>query len=161
MANAVALFDYEGNTIRTVTVGGEPWFVAADIAKALGYASAKDFVRGVDEEDKGRHNLPTPSGDQSVTIISEGGLYTALVKSRTERTRPFRRWVTHEVLPSFRGSGSLIAATDFTFPFDGIKRDGPNGEYWSARELFGDATEKGGGRPREDYLLLRFAEGRT
>lgn len=63
--------------------------------------------------------------------------------------------------PSFRGNGSLIAATDFTFPFDGIKRDGPNGEYWSARELFGDATEKGGGRPREDYLLLRFAEGRA
>lgn len=108
LKNQLIPFSYEGNTIRTLSVDDGPWFVAADIAKALGYASAKDFVRGVDEEDKGRHNLPTPSGDQSVTIISEGGLYTALVKSRTERTRPFRRWVTHEVLPAIRRHGGYL-----------------------------------------------------
>jgi anti-repressor protein len=106
--NRLIPFDYEGNTVRALSVDGEPWFVAADVAKTLGYASAKDFVRGVDEEDKGRHNLPTPSGSQSVTIISEGGLYTAIVKSRTERARPFRRWVTHEVLPAIRRHGGYL-----------------------------------------------------
>ena len=62
MANAVALFDYEGNTIRTVTVGGEPWFVAADIAKALGYRMASDMIRTLDDDEKGTQTVRTPGG---------------------------------------------------------------------------------------------------
>ena len=102
-------FDYEGTSVRVVTGSdGEPHFVAADVAGALGFASAKDFVRGLDAEDRGRHIVPTPSGDQEMTIISEGGLYTARVRSRSERVKPFRRWVTHEVLPSIRRHGGYL-----------------------------------------------------
>ncbi|MDO5068564.1 MAG: phage antirepressor KilAC domain-containing protein [Propionibacteriaceae bacterium] len=103
--NEMIPFTYEDTSVRVLDVEGEPWFVAADIAASLRYASAKDFVRGLDDEDKGRHIVPTPSGDQEMTVISEGGLYTALVRSRTERAKPFRRWVTHEVLPQIRRTG--------------------------------------------------------
>lgn len=102
-------FTYEGTAVRTIIgSNGGPWFVASDVATVLGYASAKDFTRGIDEEDRGRHIVPTPSGDQEMTIISEGGLYTALVRSRADRVRPFRRWVTHEVLPSIRRRGGYL-----------------------------------------------------
>ena len=102
-------FDYEGTSVRVVTGDdGEPRFVAADVAAILGYRMASDFTRSVDEEDKGTHIVRTPSGDQEMTIISEGGLYTALVRSRSERVKPFRRWVTHEVLPSIRRRGGYL-----------------------------------------------------
>lgn len=109
MSAALTLFAYRAQQVRVVTIKGEPWFVASDIADALEYASAKDFARGVDDEDKGRHIVPTPSGDQEMTIISEGGLYTALVRARTDRAKPFRRWVTHEVLPQIRRTGAYSA----------------------------------------------------
>lgn len=98
------------NTEVRIHVGedGEPWFIAADVANILGYASAKDFTRGLDDEDKGRHIVPTPSGSQEMTTLSEVGLYTALVRSRAERVKPFRRWVTHEVLPSIRKRGGYL-----------------------------------------------------
>lgn len=103
-------FDYEGTSVRTIIGSdGEPWFVASDVATVLGYASAKDFTRGVDEEDRGRQIVPTPSGHQEMTIISEPGLYTALVRSRAERVQPFRRWVTGEVLPQIRKTGGYGA----------------------------------------------------
>lgn len=102
MNSNITPFSYEGREVRVLDRNGEPWFVLADIAASLRYASAKDFVRGLDDEDKGKHIVPTPSRDQEMTVISEGGLYTALVRSRTERAKPFRRWVTHEVLPQIR-----------------------------------------------------------
>lgn len=102
-------FAFDGSDVRVVTdEAGEPWFVASDVAKALDYSSAKDFVRGLDDEDRGRRIVPTPSGDQEMTIISEPGLYTALVRSRAERVQPFRRWVTHEVLPAIRRRGGYL-----------------------------------------------------
>ena len=99
-------FIFDAQPIRVIERSGDPWFVAADCAHALEYASAKDFVRGLDPEDRDRHIVPTPSGDQEMTIVSEGGLYTALVRARTERAKPFRRWVTHEVLPAIRRTGT-------------------------------------------------------
>lgn len=101
-------FTFDAQPIRVIERSGDPWFVAADCAHALEYASAKDFVRGLDPEDRDRHIVPTPSGDQEMTIISEGGLYTALVRARTERAKPFRRWVTHEVLPTIRQRGGYL-----------------------------------------------------
>lgn len=107
MSSQLIPFTYEGSSVRVIQGGdGEPWFVAADVARALGYSSAKDFVRGIEDEDKGGQIVPTPSGDQEMTVISEPGLYGALVRSRAERVKPFRRWVTHEVLPSIRRHGA-------------------------------------------------------
>lgn len=104
--STVIPFDYSGQQVRTVLVDDAPWFVAADIARILEYRDASALVRGVEAEDRGTHNLRTPSGDQEMTVISEPGLYVVLVRARALRARPFQRWVTHDVLPKIRRTGS-------------------------------------------------------
>lgn len=99
-------FRYEdSHEVRTVNLAGEPWFVAADIASTLGYSATAALTRTLDEDEKGVHNLHTPGGDQSVTIISEAGLYSAILRSRVAGARQFKRWITHEVIPAVRKTG--------------------------------------------------------
>jgi Prophage antirepressor len=99
-------FEFDETMVRTVDVDGQPWFVARDIATILGHASAKDAVRGLDDDQKGRHVVPTLGGSQEQTIISESGLYSVILRSRVPQAKPFRRWVTDEVLPSIRRTGT-------------------------------------------------------
>lgn len=106
-------FHYGDETVRTHTdADGQVWFVATDIARILGYKDASHALRGLEEDEKGLHNVETLGGEQTLTIVSEAGLYTLLVRARVEAAKPFRRWVTHEVLPSIRrtGSYSLLGA---------------------------------------------------
>lgn len=104
----IELFKFNNNEVRVVTQDGEPWFVASDIAKALEYRDASNLVRGLDDDEKGTHNVSTLGGDQALSTINEAGLYAVLLKSRTERTKQFRRWVTHEVLPAIRKHGGYL-----------------------------------------------------
>lgn len=99
---------FHGQAVRVITdeSTGQPWFVAADVAKILGYREAFDLTRGLDDDEKGPQIVRTPGGDQQMTAITEAGLYAAIVRSRVERAREFRRWVTHEVLPTIRRTGS-------------------------------------------------------
>lgn len=100
-------FHYGDETVRTHTdADGQVWFVATDIARILGYKDASHALRGLEEDEKGLHNVETLGGEQTLTIVSEAGLYTLLVRARVEAAKPFRRWVTHEVLPSIRKTGS-------------------------------------------------------
>lgn len=103
-------FAFDSHAVRVVYAGADPWFVAADIAAALDYAEAKDLTRQLDEDEKGRQIVPTPGGDQEVSIISESGLYTAILRSRKPEAKRFRKWVTAEVLPSLRRTGSYGVA---------------------------------------------------
>ena len=102
-----AVFQFHSIEVRTVDRDGQIWFVASDIAKALNYADAVHLTRVLDEDEKGLHNVETLGGGQQVTIISESGLYHALLKSRKPQARPFRKWVTAEVLPAIRRSGNF------------------------------------------------------
>ena len=95
-------FTYQDSPVRTVVVDGEPRFVASDIAKILGVRAASGITRMVDEENKGFHKVETPGGSQNVVILDESGLYTALIRSNHPKAKPFRKWVTTEVLPSIR-----------------------------------------------------------
>lgn len=102
-------FTYEGSSVRLVTDdNGEPWFVASDIAKILGYREAYDMTRRLDADEKGPRSVRTPGGTQEMTTINEAGLYAAILGSKVEGARPFKRWVTHEVLPSIRRHGGYI-----------------------------------------------------
>lgn len=121
MANAalcatapVVPFSFRTTEIRTVVVDNEVWFVASDVAKALNYAEAKDMTRVLDDDEKGRHNMPTPSGDQDMIVINESGVYHAVIKSRKPEAKPFRKWVTAEVLPAIRKTGSYIPDAPIT-----------------------------------------------
>lgn len=97
----------EFGEIRTIQKNGEPWFVGKDVATALGYEKPTDAVRKrVDEEDKGVSKMETPSGPQEMTVINESGLYCLIFSSKLEKAKSFKRWVTAEVLPSIRKTGS-------------------------------------------------------
>ena len=97
----------EFGRVRTTVVDGEPWFVGKDIALALGYINTKDALsRHVDADDKGGSRITTPSGEQEMTIINESGLYSLVLSSKLPTAKKFKRWVTSEVLPAIRKTGS-------------------------------------------------------
>lgn len=98
-----------GHEVRSLMVDGEPWFVAADVAKALGYREAYDLTRRIDLDDKGPRSVRTPGGDQQMICINEAGLYVAILGSQVEGAREFKRWITHEVLPAIRREGYYVA----------------------------------------------------
>ncbi|MBU2806334.1 BRO-N domain-containing protein [Acidithiobacillus ferrooxidans] len=104
-AAAPVVFQFHSTEVRTVDRDGQVWFVAGDVAQALGYRDALNMARWLDEDEKGTQIVSTLGGDQTVTIISESGLYHALLKSQKLEAKPFRRWVTQEVLPAIRQQG--------------------------------------------------------
>lgn len=100
-------FKFEDHDITVLTdESGEPWFVAGEIADVLGYSEASAMTRGLDEDEKGLQVVQTPGGRQKVIVISESGLYSAILKSEREEAGPFQKWVRAEVLPSIRKTGS-------------------------------------------------------
>ena len=105
--NDLRIFEHDSfGKIRTVDIDGNPWFVGKDVAAALGYANTKDALsRHVDLEDKRGSQITTPSGEQTMTIINESGLYSLVMSSKLPTARVFKRWVTSEVLPSIRKTG--------------------------------------------------------
>ena len=105
---APATFQFDVLPVRVIERNGEAWFVATDIANALGYRDAANMIRLLDGDEKGTHEVSTPGGPQSVTTITESGLYHAIFKSRSEVAARFRRWVTGEVLPTIRKTGAYV-----------------------------------------------------
>lgn len=103
--NALLAYQFEENPVRVVMIAGEPWFVANDLAKALGYREARDMTRNLDDDEKGLHIVQTLGGMQEVSVVSESGMYAAIFKSRREEAQRFRKWVTSEVLPELRRTG--------------------------------------------------------
>lgn len=106
--SALDLFSYDGHDVRVLVEDGEPWWVASDVARILGYRMASDMTRRLDDEDRGTRSVRTPSGDQEMTVISEPGLYVAVLGSQVPGARAFKRWVTHDVLPSIRRTGGYV-----------------------------------------------------
>lgn len=97
----------EFGQVRTLTIEEEPWFVGKDVAVALGYGNPRDALRKhIEDEDKGVSQIATPSGEQTMTIINESGLYALIFGSKLESAKRFKHWVTHEVLPAIRKTGT-------------------------------------------------------
>lgn len=98
----------EFGEIRAVEIDGDPWFVGKDVAQALGYAKERNAIAAhVEDEDK--KDAPIQGdrgGKQSMTVINESGLYALLFGSKLESAKRFKRWVTSEVLPAIRKTGS-------------------------------------------------------
>lgn len=106
--NELQIFNSEEfGDIRTVTIENEPWFVGKDVATALGYSNPQKAVRDhISEEDRGVNETFTPSGRQNLAIINESGLYALIFGSKLESAKRFKHWVTSEVLPAIRKTGS-------------------------------------------------------
>lgn len=108
-------FGFHGQSVRVLTDdNGDPWFVAADVAAILGYRMASDMTRRLDDDDRGTRSVRTPSGDQDMTVITEPGLYTAVLGSQVTGARTFKRWITTEVLPSIRKTGQYGVVSHLT-----------------------------------------------
>lgn len=107
-------FKFGENPVRTITKSvDEIWFVGKDVAIALGHTNPERAIRKfVDDEDKGVTVLVTPGGQQEVTIINEPGVYSLVFASQTENAKQFKRWVTHDVLPSIRKKGYFSLMPD-------------------------------------------------
>lgn len=107
-------FEFGENPVRTITKSvDEIWFVGKDVAIALGHTNPKRALRKfVDDEDKGVTALVTPGGQQEVMIINEPGVYSLVFASQTENAKQFKRWVTHDVLPSIRKKGYFSLMPD-------------------------------------------------
>ncbi|MGF2082047.1 MULTISPECIES: phage antirepressor KilAC domain-containing protein [Enterococcus] len=100
------IFNFEKNEVRTFLVNDEPYFFGKDVASALGYSNTPKAIRDhVDEEDKTQNESFTVNGT-ALMLINESGLYSLILKSKLPNARKFKRWVTSEVLPTIRKTGS-------------------------------------------------------
>lgn len=103
--NELQNFNFSGQDVRIIKINNEPWFVVADIAKVISATNASDLANLVDSEDKSRQSLGSGSPKN---IVNESGLYTILLRSNNPQAKPFRRWVTSEVLPTIRKHGAYM-----------------------------------------------------
>ena len=107
MSNALQVFNFEKRDVRVVMKGSEPWWVAKDVCEVLEIQNARDTIAKVlDDDEKGVDKIDTLGGLQEMNIITESGLYTLIMRSNKPEAKRFRKWVTSEVLPALRKTGS-------------------------------------------------------
>lgn len=99
----------EFGELRTMSIEGEPWFVAKDVLAILDLD--RTAMRKLDDDEKGVHSIHTPGGDQRLSIVSEPGFYKLVMRSRKPEAKAFQRWVTHEVLPAIRRDGAYVSTS--------------------------------------------------
>lgn len=109
-------FDFNGQPIRVVTIDGEPWFVLADACKVLGLTNPSMAAEGIDADALSSTEVIDSMGrTQTARITDESGIYALAFKSRKDEAKAFTRWVTKEVLPAIRKTGSYGAPKELTF----------------------------------------------
>lgn len=91
-------------------IAGEPWFVAKDVCDILAHSNSRMVLERLDADEKGVSSIYTPGGAQTLQVVNEYGLYTLVLGSRKPEAKQFKRWITHEVIPSIRRNG--VYATD-------------------------------------------------
>lgn len=107
--NELQIFNYNSNQVRTVQRYGEPWFVLKDVCQVLGISNHKMTAQRLDLDEVSQADLTDSIGrQQETTIINESGLYNVIIRSDKPEAKPFRKWVTSEVLPSIRKHGAYM-----------------------------------------------------
>lgn len=100
-------------SIRTLNIDGEPWFVAVDVCMALGIGNVSMAISRLDDDEKNTVNLTEGiPGNPNKIIVNEPGLYALVLSSRKPEAKAFKRWITHEVIPSIRKNGGYIAGQE-------------------------------------------------
>jgi anti-repressor protein len=110
-SNELQTFNFaSGMELRSLSKDSEPWFIARDVANALGFADAHSAVQHLDSDEKA--NLPLEGFARGAIIVNESGLYSLILRSRKPEAKAFRKWVTGTVLPSLRKDGLYIAGQE-------------------------------------------------
>jgi len=111
-------FSYESNKIRVIKDGsGEPWWIASDICRVLEIKNTSDALKHLDDDEKttiAKSDSQPGKGPQSFTAVNEPGLYTLIIRSNKPEAKTFKRWITHEVLPKIRKTGSYQVVETLT-----------------------------------------------
>jgi len=97
--------------VRVLDRDGQAWFVLSDVCSALAIANNRHAATRLDEDEKGVVNSDTLGGPQALTVVNEAGLYSLILTSRKPEAKQFKRWVTHEVLPTLRRTGAYEPVT--------------------------------------------------
>ena len=127
--NDIQVFDFEDNAVRVIEKDGEPWFVAADVARVLDFRDAFNATRVLDDDEADTHIVSIRSANgveqkREIAVINESGLYNLIFRSRKPEAKKFRKWVTAEVLPSIRKTGMYVAPEMDCRAPDGARNDG-------------------------------------
>lgn len=108
--NELQLFNFENNQVRTLLINDEPWFVGKDVAQILGYSNPNKAIRDhVDEEDKLTERFVLSGQNREAIVINESGVYALVFSSKLPSAKRFKHWVTSEVLPQIRKTGSYAS----------------------------------------------------
>ena len=147
---------FNQNKIRVVTISKEPWFVVADICKVLGLTNPTESVRNFDKDDLSTTEVIDSMGRKQISkITSEAGLYDLVFKSRKKEAKEFKKWVTHEVLPSIRKTGK------YSLPLT-LKSKSIDARKMMTDEWNKNGVNKGweyGKLTIQEYRSLKFKEG--
>lgn len=109
MKNELKVFKNEQfGEVRSLEQNGEVLFVAADVCKALDIKNHRDAVKRLDDDEKGVALTDTLGGKQNLNVVNEYGLYNLVLASRKPEAKAFKRWITHEVIPTIRKTGKYI-----------------------------------------------------
>ena len=113
-------FHFQGKEIQIKVVNNEPWFLVSDIAKALGNSDVSNMVKSanIKEKHKGTYGVRTLGGEQKILFVDEAGMYKILMKSRKAVAERFQDWVSEQVLPSIRKTGSYSVNQNNALPAD-------------------------------------------
>lgn len=105
MSNLIP-FVFEHHSIRIVLIGNQPWWIGSDLCAVLGIGNSRDAIRKLDDDQKGVAKTDTPGGEQRLSIVSESGMWTLVTRSNKPAAKRFMRWLTGDVLPALRRTGT-------------------------------------------------------
>ncbi|WP_331281356.1 BRO-N domain-containing protein [Paenibacillus sp. FSL R5-0345] len=106
--NQLQRFMYSNQEVRSTIIDGQPWFVAKDVCDVLEISNNRDALNRLDEDEKDVVSTDTLGGMQNVSVVNEPGLYSLILGSRKPEAKQFKRWITHEVIPSIRKHGAYM-----------------------------------------------------
>lgn len=165
MSNDLTTFTFGGDSVRVVHIADQPWWVAGDLAKVLGFASTTDMVRMLDEDQKGVHEVRTLGGIQRATILNESGMWTCVIRSNRPEAKAFQRLLTSEILPALRRQGyyalpgAMIvrpaSIAEFLRVGNALKKETnrqQRAELWARRERILDSW----GHPRSERIGIGY-----
>lgn len=146
--NDIKIFENpEFGKVRTIVINDESWFVGKDVADILGYQNgSRDINRHVDEDDRQNYQNGTFESPRGMTVINESGLYSLILSSKLPTAKKFKHWVTSEVLPSIRKTGSYNLP-DFNNPAEAARAWA--NEYEAKQKLL---TENKVMKPKAEYF---------
>jgi prophage antirepressor-like protein len=136
----LSIFKFKSNQVRVILIEGQLWFVAKDVCEVLEVGNPSRALMRLDDDEKGITSSNTLGGGQNLSVISESGFYSLVLSSRKPQARPFKKWVTSQVLPTIHRTGSYSINQQQSSPLPPAKQQIP---FWYQRLVLDGTKNKG------------------